>query len=156
MCSHCVQQKTRQTWLPFEFVVFLCDTCNLTCILVDLHFQMSSRKCLWKMMTCVVQDSGTMVDVSQVMIDHTIVCKIHGSRLTTIVRNELNYSCSCTKVLVFLSMKLGNPISFPIESPFLSTKGIFVFLFFVFPMKEILVKNSLYSCCKPKPKSRPD
>ena len=44
---------------------------------------------------------GTMVDVSQVII----VC-IHGSRLTTHVRNELNCSCSCTEILVFLTVKL--------------------------------------------------
>jgi hypothetical protein len=31
-----------------------------------------------------------VVDVSQVMIDHPIICKIHGSRLTTHVRNEVS------------------------------------------------------------------
>ncbi len=31
---------------------------------------------------------GTMVDVCQVLVAHTIICKIQASRLTTLVRNE--------------------------------------------------------------------
>jgi hypothetical protein len=42
-------QKVPQTWLPWEFVVFLCDTGNLTCILVGLYLQMSTRTCMWNM-----------------------------------------------------------------------------------------------------------
>lgn len=32
MHSHCVLEKTRQTWLPFEFIAFLCGVFNLTFI----------------------------------------------------------------------------------------------------------------------------
>jgi hypothetical protein len=39
MYSHCVLEKTRETWLPFEFIVFLCGVFNLTFILVGLHLQ---------------------------------------------------------------------------------------------------------------------
>jgi hypothetical protein len=52
----------------------------------------------------------TMLDISQVMydimIDHANICKIHTSRLTTLVCNEVICSCSFTKILAFLSMKL--------------------------------------------------
>ena len=37
--SHCVQEKTRQTWLPFEFIAFLCGVLNLTFILVGCTFR---------------------------------------------------------------------------------------------------------------------
>ncbi len=40
---------------------------------------------LWHTRQC-----GTMVDVSQVMIAHTITCQIHTSRHTTHLRNELS------------------------------------------------------------------
>ncbi len=40
---------------------------------------------LWHTRQC-----GTMVDVSQVMIVHTITCQIHTSRHTTHFRNELS------------------------------------------------------------------
>jgi len=46
MHSHCVLEKTRQTWLPFEFIAFLCGVFNLTFILVGLHLQMSSQTCM--------------------------------------------------------------------------------------------------------------
>ena len=50
--------RVRQTWLSFEFTVFLCGVCNLTCILVSLNLQISSRTCTSKMWSCVLQDSG--------------------------------------------------------------------------------------------------
>jgi hypothetical protein len=58
-----------------------------------------------------------VVDVSQVMIDHTI---IH-------VRNEVRYSYNCTKILVFLSMKLELPYPLLFVSPCLSSKRCFLF-----------------------------
>jgi hypothetical protein len=117
MRSHCVLEKTRQTWLPFEFVVFMCGTFNLTFILVGLHLQMYSQKdaVLWHARQC-----GTMVDVSQVMIVHTITCQIHTSRHTTPFRNELSCRCRCTEILVLLTMKMELLSPLLSDSPFLS------------------------------------
>jgi hypothetical protein len=72
---------------------------------------------------------GTMVDVSQVMIDHVIICEIHVSELTALVRNELSCSCSCTEILALLTMKLELLSPLLSDSPFLSSK---VFCFFRF------------------------
>ncbi len=74
---------------PANLVVVRIRGCarNLTCILRVLHLQMSSWTSMSKMWSCVVKDSWKMVDVSQVMITHTIICKIHGSRLTAHVWN---------------------------------------------------------------------
>ncbi len=60
---------------------------------------------------------GTMVDVSQVMIVHTIICKIQASRLTTLVRNESRCSCNSSEILTFLTMNLGllSPLIFTIK-----------------------------------------
>ncbi len=79
---------------------------------------------LWRARQC-----GTMVDVSQVMIDHTITCQIHTSRHTTPLRNELICSCSCTEILALLTMKLELLPPLLSDSPFLSSN---VFLFFRF------------------------
>ncbi len=84
----------------------VCETCGPV-----------TRKTVW-----------TMVDVSQVMIDHTIICKIHVSRLTTLVRNEVNCTCRCTKILVFLSMKLELLVS--------PSKDFFLFPFSDCPKTE--------------------
>ena len=130
MRSHCVVQKARQTWLPFEFAVFLCCARNLTCILRVLHLQMSSWTCMSKMRSCVAKDSWKVVDVSQVMISNTITCKIHTSRLTTHVWNELSCNCSCTEILALMSMKLELLSPLLSDSPFLSTKRFFVFPIF--------------------------
>ena len=130
MRSHCVLQKARQTWLPFEFGTFLSCTSNHTCILGALHLQMSSRTCMSKMRSCVAKDSWKMVDLSQVMITHTIICKIHASGLSTYVRNELNCSCSCTEILVFLTVQLELLSPLLSDSSLLSTKSFFVFPIF--------------------------
>jgi hypothetical protein len=61
------------------------------------------------------------------MIDHPIICKIHGSRLTTHVRNEVNCRCSCTKILAFLSMKLELLCPLLFVSPFSRPKDFFFF-----------------------------
>ena len=103
------------------------DVSNLTCILVVLHLQMSSRTCMSKIRSCVPRDSGNHVDVSQVMIDHTIIFEIHTSRLTTLVCNEVRCNCSCTEILVFLTMNLellSPPLS---DSPFLSSNSFLCF-----------------------------
>ena len=73
-----------------------------------------------------------MVDVSQVMIDHPIICKIHGSRLATHVCNEVSCSCSCTKILAFLSMKLEILCPLLFVSPFSRPKRFFLFSSFDF------------------------
>ena len=130
MCSHCVLQKARQTWLPFEFAEFLCCARNLTCILRVLHLRMSSWTCMSKMRSCVAKDSWKMVNVSQVMITHTIICKIHASRLTTHVRNELSCSCSCTEILAFLTVKLE------LLSPLLSDSSLLSTKFFLYFARE--------------------
>jgi hypothetical protein len=65
---------------------------------------------------------GTMVDVCQVMVAHTIICKIQTSRLTTLVRNESRCSCSYTEILVFLTMKMELPSPLLSDSPFLSSE----------------------------------
>ena len=70
---------------------------------------------------------GTMVDVCQVMMDHTIICKIQTSRLTTILRHESRCSCRCTEILAFLTMKLELPSPLLSDSPFFSSKSFFVF-----------------------------
>ena len=142
MRCHCVLQKARQTWLPFEFAVFLCCARNLTCILRVLHLQMSSWTCMSKMRSCVVKDSWKMVDVSQVMISNTITCKIHTSRLTTHVRNELRYSFNFTEILAFLSMKLELLSPLLSDSPFLSSKS-----FFVFPIFDVQNAKSRPTFC---------
>ena len=142
MRSHCVLHKARQTWLPFEFAVFLYCAHNLTCILRVLHLQMSSWTCMSKMWSCVAKDSWKMVDVSKVMISNTITCKIHTSRLTTYVRNELNCSCSCTEILTFLSMKLELLSPLLSDSPFLSSKS-----FFVFPIFDVQNAKSRPTFC---------
>ena len=75
---------------------------------------------LWSVRQC-----GTMVDVSQVMIDHTITCQIHVSRHTTPLRNELSCSCRCTEILALLTMKLELLSPLLSDSPFLSSKVFF-------------------------------
>ncbi len=64
------------------------------------------------------------------MIDHTIICKIHSSRLSTYVRNELSWRWSCTEILSFLSMKLELLSPLLSDSPFLSSKSFFMFFRF--------------------------
>ncbi len=123
MHSHCVLEKTRQTWLQFEFIAFLCDIFNLTFILVQSDMYVKDP------ILCRARQCGTMVDVSQVMIAHTITCQIHASRHTTPLCNELRYSCSCTEILVLLTMKMELLSPLLSDSPFLSSK---VFLFFRF------------------------
>ena len=86
MHSHCVLQKARETWLPFEFVTFLCGAWNLTRIFVVLHLQMSSRTWMWKMRSCAEQDSVNHGRRLSSNGTHTIICKIHTSRLDTLVR----------------------------------------------------------------------
>ena len=132
MRSHCVVQKARQTWLPVEFAAFLCCIRNLTCILRVLHLQMSSWTCMSKMWSCVAKDSWKMVDVSQVLISNTIPCKIHTSRLTTHVRNELNCSCRYTEILPFLSTKLELLSPLLSDSPSCRGKKLLVQKFFCF------------------------
>ena len=73
---------------------------------------------------------GTMVDVFQVMIVNTIICKIQDSRLTTLVCNESRCSCRCTEILAFLTMKLELPSPLLSDSPFLSSKSFLFFLDF--------------------------
>ncbi len=70
---------------------------------------------------------GTMVEVCQVMISHTIICRIQSSRLTTLVRNESRCSCSCTEILAFLTMKMELPSPLLSDSPFLSSEQFFCF-----------------------------
>ncbi len=79
---------------------------------------------LWRARQC-----GTMVDVSQVMIVHTITCQIHSSRHTTPLRNELSCSCNCTEILDLFTMKMELLSPLLSDSPFLSSK---VFCFFRF------------------------
>jgi hypothetical protein len=110
--------------------VSVCCIRNLTCILRVLYLQMSSWTCMSKMQSCVAKDSWKVVDVSQVMISNTITCKIHTSRLTTHVWNELSCSCSCTEILSLMSMKLELLSPLLSDSPFLSTKSFFVFPIF--------------------------
>jgi hypothetical protein len=107
--------------VPFRFLDGVVN--NLTCILRVSAPQMSSWTCMSKMWSCVVKDSWKMVDVSQVMISNTITCKIHTSRLTTHVWNELNYYCSCTEILALMSMKLELLSPLLSDSPFLSSKS---------------------------------
>ena len=135
-------QTSRQPWLTFEFATFLWCTWNLTCILGTLHLQVSSRTCMSNMWSCVAKDSWKMVDVSQVMITHTIICKIHASRLTTHVRNELNCSCNCTEILAFLTMKLELLSPLLSDSPLLSAKS-----FFVFPIFDVQNAKSRPTFC---------
>jgi hypothetical protein len=101
---------------------------------------------------------GLAVDSSQVMIDHTIICKVHTSRLTTLVRNEVRCSCNCTKILTFLSMKLEllSPLLF--VSPCLSSQKIFSFSHF--PDCYTIVQNpksrpTFMTCCRVVAVGRP-
>ena len=61
----------------------------------------------------------------EVMMDHSIICKIHGSRLTTLVCNEVSSRSSCTKILVFLSMKMELLCPLLFVSSCLSSKRFF-------------------------------
>jgi hypothetical protein len=157
MRAHCVLEKARQTWLPFEFPVFLCGAGNLTCILGALHLQMSSRTCMAKMRSCVVQHSGN-----------------HGRRLSS---NGLGFSCSCTEILTFLTTNLELPSPLLSDSPF-SPPNSFLF-FFIFDLfgtqnrdppfdrtfhrpcdhkisiTSIAVIENFIVNIRPKPKSRP-
>ncbi len=149
MRSHCVVQKVRETWFPLEFVVFQRCIRNLTYILRVLHLQMSSWTSMSKIRSCVVKDSWKVVDVSQVMISNTITSKIHTSRLTTHVRNELICNCRYTEILDLMSMKLEVLSLLLSDSPFLSTKS-----FFVFPIFDVdnaksrpAYSVSIFCCC---------
>ncbi len=112
--------------MPFEFPVFLCVGGNLTCILGSLNLQMSGQTSCQGCGPVSDKTVGTMVDVCQVMIDHTIICKIQVSRLNTLVRNLSRWNYSFTEILTFLTMKMELP-SLLSDSPFLSSKS---FLFF--------------------------
>jgi hypothetical protein len=107
-----------------------------------MHLQMSRWTCMSKIRFCAVKDSWKMVDVSQLMIDHTIICKIHTSRLTTHVWNELSWRCICTEILSFLSMKLELLSPLLSDSPFLSSKS-----FFVFPIFDVQNAKSRPTFC---------
>ena len=61
----------------------------------------------------------------EVMMDHSIICKIHGSRLTIHVSNEVRCSWSYTKILVFLSMKMELLCPLLFVSSCLSSKRFF-------------------------------
>ena len=87
---------------------------------------------------------GNMVDVSQVMIDNTIIFKIHDSRLTTLVCNEFNYIYNCTEFLVFLTMNLEHLSPLLSDSPFLWTKSFFVFP--IFYCSQLKTENHLFPC----------
>ena len=136
------RQSVSPVIVSFEFTVFLYCVSNLTCILGSLDLQMSSRTCMSKMRSCVVKDSWKMVDVSQVMIDHTIICKIHTSRLSTYVWNELSWRWRCTEILSFLSMKLELLSPLLSDSPFLSSKSFF--MFFRFSMFKTQKSRPMY------------
>jgi hypothetical protein len=71
---------------------------------------------------------GTMVDVCQVLIDHTIIGKIQSSSLTTLVCYESRCSCSCTEILAFLTMKLELLPLLLSHPAFLTSKHFFSFL----------------------------
>ena len=114
---------------------------------VVLNLQMSSRTCMWKIRFCDAEDSGTMVDVSQVMFAHTIICQIHVSRLTTHLRNELSCTWSCTEILVLLTMKLELLSPLLSDSPFLSSK---VFLFFRFSNLTVEWTKWNHACWGPR------
>ncbi len=90
---------------------------------------------------------GTMVDVCQVMVAHTIICKIQASRLSTLVRNESRCSCSCTEILALLTMKLELLSPLLSDSPFLSSK---VFLFFRFSNLTVEWTKWNHACWGPR------
>ncbi len=90
---------------------------------------------------------GTMVDVSQVMIAHTITCQIHVSRHTTHLRTELSCNCSCTEILALLTMKLELLSPLLSDSPFLSSK---VFLFFRFSNLTVEWTKWNHACWGPR------
>jgi hypothetical protein len=58
----------------------------------------------WGPVSC--KTVGTMVDVFQVMIVNTIICKIQDSRLTTLVCNESRCNFKCSEILDILTMNL--------------------------------------------------
>ena len=97
---------------------------------------------LWRARQC-----GTMVHVSQVMIAHTITCQIHASRHTTPLSNELRCSCSCTEILVLLTMKMELLSPLLSDSPFLSSK---VFLFFRFSNLTVEWTKWNHTCWGPR------
>ena len=72
---------------------------------------------------------GTLLDISQVMILHTLICKIYVLRLTTLVCDELVYSFHCTQILAFLTMKLETHVSSVVRIPIYLRPKSFVFVF---------------------------
>jgi hypothetical protein len=66
----------------------VCETCGPV-----------TRKTVW-----------AMVDVSQVMIDHPIIYRIHASRLTTLLCSEVSCRYTCTKILAFLSRRWNSSL----------------------------------------------
>ena len=89
------------------------------------------------------KDNGTMVDVSQVMIDHTVLCKIHTSRIET----PLLLSVMCWGEVV-VTMKSWSSWLWHWNSYLLSCRpvGFPIFLvqfFFLFPINktQYLVAN---------------
>ena len=105
------------------------ELCTFTCLVG--HVCQRCGPVSWKTV-------GSMVDVCQVMIAHTIIGKIQVSRLTTLVCNESRSSCSCTEILAFLTMKLESPCPLLSHSPFLSSKHFFSFLPFSIVRKQNL------------------
>jgi hypothetical protein len=119
--SFCVAQVTSHVSSEF---------CTFRCLLghVCQRYGSVSRKTV-----------GTMVDVCQVMIVHTIICKIQTSRLTTLVRNESRYSCSCTENLTLLTTKLELPSPLLSDSPFLSSEQFFCFSSFSNVRRNLII-----------------
>ena len=89
-------QKTGQTWLPFEFVVCLCCTHILICIREVLHRWMSSWRCMSKIRSSHAHCSAKAMNISQVMISHALVCKIHTLCHTNRLRNVSWCICRST------------------------------------------------------------
>jgi hypothetical protein len=103
--------------------VWLMSSGNLTCICLVGHVCQRCGPVSHKTV-------GTMVDVFQVMIDHTIICKVQTSRLTTLVWNESRCTCRYTEILTFLTMKVELLSPLLSDSPFLSSKSLFFLLDF--------------------------
>jgi hypothetical protein len=110
---------------------------------------------------CRARQCGTMVDVSQVMIVHTIICQIHVSSLTTHLSNELNWTWICTEILTLLTMKLELPSPLLSDSPFLTSN---VFLFYRFSNLTVewtkwsnpLSEWKIHKNFRQKPRPKPD
>jgi hypothetical protein len=95
-------EKPGQTRFPCVFVALLRCAHTLTCIFNFTYpLTVPCQRCgLLSSMHC-----ATMAKISQKILRHALISKIHGLVFTTRVEDEFLCSCTCTYILAFLTVK---------------------------------------------------